>query len=73
VDRFRITGIETSAQVNPDSPIAFATGLWFDGTGNSTVTQTALTALAPVPEPATYGMLAAGMAILGVAARRRRS
>ena len=29
--------------------------------------------LAPVPEPATYGMLGAGLALLGVVARRKRS
>lgn len=74
VDRFRITGIETTAGINPDSPIAFATGLWFDGTGTSSVTQTALTAeVSPVPEPATYGMLATGLAVLGLARRRRRA
>jgi len=73
VDRFRVTGIETSAEVNPLSPIAFSTGLWFDGIGNATVTQTALTAeVSPVPEPATYGMLGAGLAVLAMAARRRR-
>jgi Nidogen-like/PEP-CTERM motif len=73
VDRFRVTGIETGAEVNPDSPIAFATGLWFDGVGNATVTQTAITAeVSPVPEPATYGMLGAGLAVLAMASRRRR-
>ncbi|RZT10019.1 VPLPA-CTERM protein sorting domain-containing protein [Duganella sp. CF402] len=29
--------------------------------------------LAPVPEPATYGMLVAGLGLLGVVARRKRS
>ncbi|GGY75756.1 nidogen-like domain-containing protein [Pseudoduganella plicata] len=73
VDEFRITGIETDAAINPDSPIAFATGLWFDGVGNATVTQTALTVeVLPVPEPATYGMLLAGLGMMGFAARRRR-
>lgn len=73
VDRFRVTGIETSAELNPDSPIAFSTGLWFDAAGNATVTQTALTVeVSPVPEPATYGMLGAGLAVLALARRRRQ-
>ena len=73
VDEFRITGIETDAAINPNSPIAFSTGLWFDAVGNATVTQTALTVdVLPVPEPATYGMLLAGLGMIGFAARRRR-
>ncbi|QBE64883.1 nidogen-like domain-containing protein [Pseudoduganella lutea] len=73
VDKFRVTGIETSAEVNPLSPVAFSTGLWFDSIGNATVTQTALTVeVSPVPEPATYGMLGAGLAVLAMARRRRR-
>jgi hypothetical protein len=74
VDRFRVTGIEASAEVNPASPIAFATGLWYDAAGNSTVTQTALTLdVSPVPEPATYAMLGAGLAAIGFMRRRRRA
>lgn len=73
VDRFRVTGFETSAEVNPLSPGRLVDRPWFDGIGNATVTQTALTAeVSPVPEPATYGMLGAGQAVLAMAARRRR-
>lgn len=45
-----------------------------DGGGiYGTVNDLHLSIAAPVPEPATYGMLAAGLGVLGVMARRRRN
>lgn len=74
VDRFRVTGIEVAAAVNPNSPVAFSTGLWFEADGLASVTQTAITVdVSPVPEPATYAMLGLGLAAIGAASRRRRS
>lgn len=40
---------------------------------NAAGNYTASAALAPVPEPETYGMLLGGLALLGVMARRRKS
>jgi hypothetical protein len=45
-----------------------------DGTTNLWVTANNLTlGVLPVPEPSTYGMFAAGIALLGYVARRRRT
>lgn len=72
VDRFKVLGIEETAGLNPASPIAFSTGLTFTADGNVNLSQTAILAQA-VPEPATYAMLGAGLMLMGVMARRRRS
>lgn len=70
VDRFRITGIPVSANLDPYSPTAFVTDLTFTGAGSFTGTMIPLTA--PVPEPGTWAMLAAGLGLIGTAVRRRR-
>ncbi len=72
VDRFKVVGIEPSAGLNPASPIAFSAGLIFNQDGTVNLSQTAITAASAVPEPSTYAMLGAGLALLGVVARRRR-
>lgn len=65
VNRFRIFGIEESAELDPDDPMAFLTGLSFTAAGTADVTMTAY-----VPEPSTISLLlAAGLARL---TRRRR-
>ena len=48
-----------------DAFVAYTTTLGNDGTAN--------VIFAPVPEPSSYAMLLAGMAIMGVIARRRQS
>jgi hypothetical protein len=70
VDRFRITGIPLSANLDPNSPTAFVTDLTFTGAGSFTGTMTPLTA--PVPEPGTWAMLVAGLGLIGTAIRRRK-
>lgn len=68
VDRFRVTGIETSAGLDPDSTTAFVTGLSFAGAGAFTGTQTPITVT--VPEAPTLALL---LAAAGVAGLRRRA
>jgi hypothetical protein len=47
--------------------IAYDPAAGFSGTGNIAFTA------APIPEPETYGMLLAGLGLIGLAARRRRA
>jgi Nidogen-like len=58
VDRFSIRGIETSANLNPNDPTAFVTGLTFTSTGNAVVFQSPVvvntdSTSTAVPEPFT--------------------
>jgi PEP-CTERM motif. len=63
VDKFRITGIETSAGLDPNSPTAFVTGLTFADIGSASMHMTALVQV--VPEPKSYAMLLAGLGLVG--------
>jgi hypothetical protein len=69
VDSFRVLGIETSAGLDPSDVTAFVTTLSFSGDGRFTGTMTPLTAA--VPEPQTWALFAAGLALVAGAARRR--
>lgn len=71
VDKFRITGIETSAELDPNSPTAFVTGLTFAGTGHANMHMNPLVQI--VPEPETYAMLIAGLGLLGWRMRKAKS
>ena len=71
VDRFRVTGIPVSANLDPNSPTAFVTDVTFAGAGSFTGTMTPLTAR--VPEPSTWALLVAGFGLVGTAARRRKA
>lgn len=70
VSRFRVTGIETSAGLDPDSPTAFVTGLTFIGAGRFTGTQTPL--VVQVPEPGSLMLLGLGLAVFFTIRRRRQ-
>lgn len=68
VDRFRVTGIEAGAGLDPGDTTAFVTGVAFTGDGRFTGTQTPLTQ--EVPEPPAAALLFAGLAALAL--RRRQ-
>ena len=73
VSRFRVTGIETGAGLDPSSTTAFVTGLTFTGAGNFTGTQTPITLNVPtggVPEPGTFLLVGLALAALSRAQRR---
>jgi hypothetical protein len=65
---FQIRGIETSAGVDLNNPLAFVTGLTFVGDGTFTGTMTPLEAT--VPEPSTIALI--GVAFAGLGWRRRK-
>ena len=65
VDRFRIGGIEAEAELDPDDPLAFMTGLTFTGAGPLDVTMTPI-----IPEPASWLLLTLAM---GTCLRSRRT
>ena len=69
VERFRVMGIDPAIGLDPQNPVAFVTGLKFDATGPVQIAMTAVTVA--VPEPETYAMMFAGLAILGLRRLRR--
>ena len=68
VHRFRVMGIDASLNLDPGNPIAFVTGLKFDGTGTVQLEMEAVTVA--VPEPGTWALVLAGIA--GIVVMRRR-
>lgn len=62
VGRFRVTGIEVSAGLDPGDPTAFVTGLGFTGAGRFSGTQTPV--IVAVTEPAIGTLLLLGMGLL---------
>jgi hypothetical protein len=74
VAAFTVTGIETSAGLDPTNGTAFVTGLTFAGDGDFIGTMTPITAevAAAVPEPAPIALFLAGLGAFGVVRRRAR-
>lgn len=70
VDRFRILGIEESANLDPSDPTAFVTGLTFEDTGEVSFTQTPL--VADIPEPEMVAIFFSGVIATALMRRRRR-
>lgn len=68
---FRVTGIETSAAIDPANTTAFITGLTFTGAGKFTGTQTPIVVNVPgqIPEAPTLPLVA--LALGGLLWRRR--
>jgi hypothetical protein len=62
VDRFRITGIDISANLLPDDPDAFVTGVSFVSGGAIDITQTPI--VTSVPEPSALLLMSCGLAAL---------
>ena len=71
LSRFRVDGIETSAELDPANTTAFVTGVTFTGAGLFTGTQTPI--VVTVPEPQTYAILLAGLGAIGWIVRRRKA
>ena len=74
VGAFDVTGIETSAMLDPNNVTAFITGLTFASDGDFTGTMIPLITDVPlesIPEPATLLLLGTTMAGLGLARWKR--
>jgi hypothetical protein len=73
VDRFRILGIEASAGLDPADVTAFATGLWFTGTGPVTLRQVPISFdMEVIPAPGALVLSGIGIAALRFMRRRLR-
>jgi hypothetical protein len=73
VDRFRVSGIESSADLNPNNVNAFVAGLTFTNDGRFTGTQTPLSVEVAVAEPASIAVLTLGLIGLAMLRTHRPS
>ena len=73
VAAFTVTGIRPEAGLDPANGTAFITGLTFAGPGRFTGTMTPITLdFTPVPAPAMFAPIAAGLLGLVIASRGSR-
>lgn len=66
-DRFRVLGIEPSANIDPTDPLGFVTGLTFDAQGRVSMSQTPITFFVDdgdVPVPNTIFLFSLGLVAL---------
>ena len=74
VSEFKVTGIESSAGLDPADTSAFVTGLTFVSPGSFTGTMTPITEdVSAVPEPASGAVLFSGLLGFGLLRRRRQT
>ncbi|MEM7405221.1 MAG: hypothetical protein AAF458_07990 [Pseudomonadota bacterium] len=74
--RFRVQGIETSANLDPNDVTAFMADVSFASSGRFTGSMTALTTFVPdasVPAPGLAGLMGIGLLMLTISARRGKS
>ena len=71
VEKFRITGIELAAMLDPSDVTAFMTEVAFVDTGRFTGTMTPIVVDVPVPEPSIIALFTAGLFGIGFARRRK--
>lgn len=72
---FSVYGIEPEAQLDPEDPLAFVTGVTFREAGPVSITQSPFTQdyIAPqVPEAGAVAMMLAGLAVVAAYGRRAR-
>lgn len=69
VSRFRVLGIEETADLDPDDPLAFPTGVTFLSEGSVSVSMIPIA----VPEPCSLVLFGVGAASLLILTRRRRN
>ncbi len=74
VAAFTVSGIETTAGLDPANGTAFVTGLSFESAGDFTGTMTPMTTsvAGAVPEPAVGMLLLVGLGVLGATRARER-
>lgn len=69
LDDFLLSAVTNLQKPSPSFGVISMPGVHNDGSGSNWV---ASSAVAPVPEPSTYALMAAGLGLVGFVARRRR-
>lgn len=73
----RLTGIETSAQIDPNDPLGFVTTFGYAQAGSQGLTMTAIPSFVAdataIPGPAPLALIGLGLTVLATARRRTRA